>query len=272
MAGTAGRGVERDHGGPEPTCRRHRHGMEDLGQRPGFRLERSCGGGGEVVSQVVLTSPVIRARGGDYAGALQATKDLGRHFAEVAASPPTFAANTVSNTSALLSGDPKAALEGVRSQRSQSLKVVEGLVLVEMATASGSGLAARTPALGQLGPEFRWTARLAEVLEGHPAGQGFTGVFNTATWEVLLKPSTSNLVVPEGWVRRGGGHAAVSRALGGDASSHVGFAAILEEGGGVRLTWRSGTLNPPPGLVPSAVRPAVVEAVEATTARSVTSY
>lgn len=116
-------------------------------------------------------------------------------------------------------------------------------------------------------------APLASVLEGHAAGQGFTGVFDTATGEVSLAPSTAETTIPDGWVARAGGHADVSAALGGDAANHAGFAAILEEGGGLRLTWRSGTLNSGPGsLVPVGLRQAIVDAVQAATGRTVVSF
>ena len=46
---------------------------------------------------------------------------------------------------------------------------------------------------------------LARVLEGHGAGQGFTGVFDAATGRGALRPSTAEAVIPEGWVARQGG-------------------------------------------------------------------
>jgi RHS repeat-associated protein len=114
---------------------------------------------------------------------------------------------------------------------------------------------------------------LAGVLEGHGVGQGFTGVFDTATGRVGLAPSTADPVIPQGWVPRAGGHADVSATLGGDPAGHAGFAVILEEGGGLRMTWRSGTLNQGPGsLVPQALRPTIVHAVEAATGRKVVSF
>jgi RHS repeat-associated protein len=123
------------------------------------------------------------------------------------------------------------------------------------------------------GPAPRVAAPLAEVLEGHGAGQGFTGVFDTASGRVLIRPSTGDSAVPAGWVARRGGHADVSAALGGDAAEHVGFAAILEEGGTLRLTWRSGTLNPAPNyVVPAAMRPAIVEAIQRATGRAVSAF
>ena len=111
------------------------------------------------------------------------------------------------------------------------------------------------------------------MLEGHGAGQGFTGVFDAATGRVLLRPSTAEALIPEGWVARSGGHAAVSDLLGGEPAGHTGFAVILEEGGGLEMTWRSGTLNPPPAfVVPESLRPTIVEAVEQATGRPVTSW
>jgi hypothetical protein len=116
-------------------------------------------------------------------------------------------------------------------------------------------------------------APLANVLEGHPVGQGFTGVFDSATGRVALRPSTAALPLPQGFVARAGGHAAVSAELGGNSASHAGFAAIIEEGGGLRLTWRSGTLNAGPGnLVAPELRPSIVKAVEQATGRAVVAH
>jgi len=116
-------------------------------------------------------------------------------------------------------------------------------------------------------------APLAKVFEGHGPGQGFTSVFDTATGQVKLIPSTTQVPTPAGFVPRRGGHAPASRALGGERANHAGFAVILEEGGGLRITWRSGQLNKTPdALVPEGLRPAIVEAVEQQTGRRVTFF
>ena len=129
------------------------------------------------------------------------------------------------------------------------------------ALAGGNALAARS------------SAPLAKIFEGHGAGQGFTGVFDASTGRIALRPSTADAVIPEGWVARTGGHAAVSAELGTNTAGHAGFAVIIEDGGGLRLTWRSGTLNAAPGyVVPEAMRPTVVRAVEQATGRTVTSW
>ena len=116
-------------------------------------------------------------------------------------------------------------------------------------------------------------APLASVLEGHGAGQGFTGVFDSATGKVLVKPSTAASEIPSGWVAGRGGHADVSKALEGDAAKHLGFAVILQKDGTLGVTWRSGVLNPgPDSLVPQAVRNSIVAAIEAATGKKVSSY
>jgi hypothetical protein len=109
--------------------------------------------------------------------------------------------------------------------------------------------------------------RLAKPLSDYPAGQGFTGVYDASTGQIMLVPSTANPQIPPGWVARNGGHAAVSQALGGDAAEHYGFAAIIQENGSLQLTWRSGVLNSayPGAEVPMGIRPAIVQEVEALT-------
>lgn len=111
------------------------------------------------------------------------------------------------------------------------------------------------------------------MLEGHPAGQGFTGVFDSSTGQIRLNPSTADPVLPPGFVRRAGGHADVSRALGGNPANHSGFAVILEENGTLRVTWRSGTLNnTPDSMVPPELRPQIIRAIEEQTGRTVSSH
>jgi hypothetical protein len=113
-------------------------------------------------------------------------------------------------------------------------------------------------------------APLANVLEGHTPGQGFTGVFDASNGNVLDRQSTADAVIPEGWVARAGGHSDVSAALGGDAASHSGFAVILQEDGTLGITWRSGTLNPAPNyVVPPALRPTIIDSVQSATGRTV---
>jgi RHS repeat-associated protein len=111
---------------------------------------------------------------------------------------------------------------------------------------------------------------LAHVLECHGPGQGFTGVFDVSDGRVLLRPSSAEHPLPSGWVPRRGGHASVSRELGGNRSAHVGFAAIIREGGDLELTWRSGQLNAPPDfLVNTDVRTRITASVEGATGRKV---
>jgi len=123
---------------------------------------------------------------------------------------------------------------------------------------------------GKLMVETAEIAPLADILEGHSAGQGFTGVYDASTAKVLIAPSTAEADVPAGWVARAGGHADVSTTLGGDAANHSGFAVILQEDGTLNITWRSGTLNPPPSyVVPPSLRPTIIKAVQSATGRTI---
>ena len=102
-------------------------------------------------------------------------------------------------------------------------------------------------------------------------GQGFSGVYDASTGDVGLMPSSYDQPTPAGFVRaQGGGHRVVSSDLGGDPANHWGFAAILENDGALRLTWRSRSLNrTPDNLVPEEVRPAIIKAVADATEREV---
>jgi hypothetical protein len=61
--------------------------------------------------------------------------------------------------------------------------------------------------------------------------------------------------------------------LGGNAGSHRGFAVILQKDGTLAVTWRSGVLNQPPEyVIPMALRPEVVKAIEEQTGRVVSSF
>jgi hypothetical protein len=114
---------------------------------------------------------------------------------------------------------------------------------------------------------------LANIFSGHGAGQGFTGVFDSVTGKVLLRPSTADNVIPTGWVARRGGHDAVSTLLGGNRANHAGYAAILQADGTLAITWRSGVLNrTADNLVPLALRQQIVDAIQAATGRIVSSF
>jgi hypothetical protein len=116
-------------------------------------------------------------------------------------------------------------------------------------------------------------APLASVIDGHAAQQGFTGVIDIATGEVLMRPSRIGPNLPSGWIPRRGGHADVSRLLGGNTSNHRGFAVILQEDGTLQITWGSGTLNSPPDyVIPTELRPEIVRSIEAATGRKVSSF
>jgi len=146
-----------------------------------------------------------------------------------------------------------------------SPEMQRGAALGEGMTFAASILGAPERVLG------RGEAPLASILEGHVAPQGVSGVFDASTGRVLLRPSTEEAVIPEGWVARGGGHAEVSAALGGNRASHSGFAAILQENGSLNITWRSGTLNPSSNnyYVPARLRSSIMDAVEDATGRKV---
>ena len=65
----------------------------------------------------------------------------------------------------------------------------------------------------------------------------------------------------------------MSKALGGDAANHQGFAVILQQDGSLAVTWRSGVLNKPPDyVVPPGSRKAIVDAIESATGKKVSSY
>lgn len=120
---------------------------------------------------------------------------------------------------------------------------------------------------------FSNAGTLAQVFERHGAGQGFTGVIDDATGELLLRPSRTGDNLPEGFVPRNGGHDIVSTALGGNRADHRGFAVIIQENGTLAVTWRSGILNrTPDSLVPVNLRPAIVAAIETSTGRIVSSF
>jgi hypothetical protein len=117
--------------------------------------------------------------------------------------------------------------------------------------------------------------RLATRLEGHEVGQGFSTVFDETRGTIHFRPSPSRRGAPvaDGWVPRGAGHATVSAELGGDPVRHHGLAIILQKDATLRVTWLSGTLNKTPdSLVPMALRPTIVEAIEYATGRTVSSY
>jgi hypothetical protein len=111
---------------------------------------------------------------------------------------------------------------------------------------------------------------LASVLQGFGARQGFTGVFDSRTGGILIRPSTYDDLIPQGWVAARGGHGQVSAQLGGSRANHHGFAVILQQNGSLNVSWRSLTLNGrTDGLVPQQMRQRIVNAVEMATGRKV---
>lgn len=106
------------------------------------------------------------------------------------------------------------------------------------------------------------------------SGQAFSGVYDDATGSILALPSTRASQLPANWVSARGGHAAVnarlSQALGTSAGGRSGFAAFLDDAGGLRVEWLSrsvnGAANP---YVPEALRPSIMQALAAATGRSV---
>ena len=122
------------------------------------------------------------------------------------------------------------------------------------------------------GPTVTSAPPLAHVLEGFPAGQGFSGAWDESTNETTMLPSTDTreAKVPKGWVSRGMGHGRVSANLGGDQANHFGYAVQLQENGSLKVvSWKSGTLNPGDGFVPPGLRPMIMKAIEAATGRKV---
>lgn len=115
-------------------------------------------------------------------------------------------------------------------------------------------------------------APLAGIFDGHPTGQGFSGVFDPKTGAVLMKPSSYTTPPPAGSVSARGGHLTLSNELGRDLN-HVGFTGFLEQGGGLRIEWLSRSVNGPnpnfPGpVVPEALRPPVLDAIKTATGRA----
>jgi RHS repeat-associated protein len=117
--------------------------------------------------------------------------------------------------------------------------------------------------------------QLAKVLEGHEAGQGFSGVFDAASGKINIRPSPNQrgASIPEGGVPRGGGHSIVSKQLGGNTTTHSGFTVILQKDGTLTVTWKSTSLNKTSdALVPKDLRPQIVKAIEEQTGRKVSSF
>jgi RHS repeat-associated protein len=256
---------------------------------------------------VYNASPHKKVVEGDYPGAAKQMASMyvgvAKLYVENAKTGAQTAGTVVGNASGVLpatnlyfltTGDKaevKVAAEANVDQLATTASVTASGVAPEMAAGAlarvaplirGAGVAPKVAApvveelsaVAEVAPvASRGAPYLADVLEGHGPRQGFTGVYDAATGRIGLRPSTAEVPLPEGWVARSGGHGAVSAELGGDASGHAGFAAILEEGGGARLTWRSGTINAPPEyVVPEAMRPTVVSAFEQATGLTVTSW
>ena len=168
-------------------------------------------------------------------------------FATVAVTSGVAGAVVGADVAAVDATAPVALEEAIPAQTASAIEVAEGT--------TGGGVP------------------LASVLEGHRATDGFSAVYDTVTGRIAMSPSTRLTPVPGGWVARSGGHAEVSARLGGDPANHAGFAAILEEGGTLRVTWRSGTLNPGPTYeVPTALRQTIVDALEQQTGRTVSTF
>jgi hypothetical protein len=188
--------------------------------------------------------------------------------------PPAFAYDGLShlaNPVLTSSGYDVCDATKVMYDRPAVLIVADGETPVYLANEEERPVIERWPLFANF-PKFlaAENAPLANILEGHPAGQGFTGVYDASTGNVLIAPSTADAEIPAGWVARAGGHADVSAALGGDAANQSGFAVILQEDGTLNITWTSRTLNPAPSFqVPENLQQTIINTVQSATGRTV---
>jgi hypothetical protein len=108
-------------------------------------------------------------------------------------------------------------------------------------------------------------------------GQGFSGVFDPKTGTLRIKPSTSAADLPEGFVRRRGGHGALRRELqaeGIDTGELQGFTAFLDDAGNLRLEYFSRSVNRanpkfPGETIPPELQGPIRDAIRRATGRGV---
>ena len=124
----------------------------------------------------------------------------------------------------------------------------------------------------------------ATALNEFPEGSAFSGVYNPEQGRFLAYPSGETLLadgsVPLNRVPQQRGHAIVndvfSQLLGVNPTSNVGFTLFREGDGSFSIEWLSRSVNGPnPSflgpVVPEAMRPQVISAIENATGRTVTS-
>lgn len=130
-------------------------------------------------------------------------------------------------------------------------------------------LAPCTETAGGLTNLGRGSARGPSFFDDFNAGQGFSGVYDEATGSILAFPSGPGGVVP-----RRGGHAAVNQrltqAVGAPGGQRAVFPAILQSDGSLQVQWLSRSVNgAATPYVPESLRPAILEALRATSGRTV---
>jgi YD repeat-containing protein len=160
-----------------------------------------------------------------------------------------------------------------------SLTQEEGNVAAQEATLARSEL---SNSISNLGGGF--AEGNAAALNEFPPGSAFSGVYNPESGRFLAYPSGRTLLadgsIPPNLVPRGGGHAIVndvfSDLVGADPTSNLGFTLQRQEDGSFAISWLSRSVNGPnPSfvgpIVPEAMRPQVISAIENATGRTVTS-
>jgi hypothetical protein len=101
-------------------------------------------------------------------------------------------------------------------------------------------------------------------------GTGLSGVWNSASNSVNLRPSSASTPLPPGYVPRRGGHGQVAAELEVTSGTTFGYGLSLLPDGTLVITWVSRTLNPgPSSQVPLQYRASIIKAVENTTGRTV---
>jgi hypothetical protein len=113
---------------------------------------------------------------------------------------------------------------------------------------------------------------LSSIFKDQPVGQGFSGVYNPSSGQILMRPSTALVPIPAGYVPRGGGHAVLAAEMG-RSPSQVGFTAFLQQNGALRIEWLSRSVNGmnpsfTGSILPASQRPAVLRAIEDATGRA----
>ena len=121
---------------------------------------------------------------------------------------------------------------------------------------------------------------LANLFKGAKPKQGYSGVYNgSQDGVIVLRPSEyvePGQTLPKGYVNARGGHAVVNQELdllGYDTTQSYGFTVFLQEDGTLEVQWLSRSVNGQNfgnPLVPTAVRPQIIQILEKQTGKSVT--